>query len=326
MSWLVIVGAVSAFAGLALATLGLFAESGGGRNWSRPDRGGSLRLVGATGANLVSFARLAAFGMTHAALGWVVWHATVALTRLGTLGIVAAVIVFVVGNVITFALEALVAGVQALRLEFYELFSRVFIGEGNPFHPWRIPTDDTGGCIVLTWLIALPVLIGGSAATLALLRRRGRLALRLFLALDAVLLLAALAAVVVVATAGPAVAEPGRGRADGWRRRTRRRCSSAIAVAGSSIGAAIAVAYTGAAALAALSERPNFRPCDGHRRTRRGYRDLRSHRRHHFDRAVMTGGTVAVIAKSAVRGTPSPERSVSRGRSRRRPPSVGISR
>ena len=75
-----------------------------------------------------------------AALGWVVWQATVALTGLGILGTVAAVIVFVVGNVITFALEALVAGVQALRLEFYELFSRVFVGEGNPFHPWRIPT------------------------------------------------------------------------------------------------------------------------------------------------------------------------------------------
>ena len=33
---------------------------------------------------------------------------------------------------------------------------------------------------------------------------------------------------------------------------------AAIAVAGSSIGAAIAVAYTGAAALAAMSERPEL--------------------------------------------------------------------
>ena len=60
---------------------------------------------------------------------------------------------------------------------------------------------------MLTWMIALPVLIGGVAATLALLRRRGRLALRLFLALGAVLLLAALALVVVITTAGPATAE-----------------------------------------------------------------------------------------------------------------------
>jgi V/A-type H+/Na+-transporting ATPase subunit I len=29
--------------------------------------------------------------------------------------------------------------VQAMRLEYYELFSRLFAGEGQPFSPWRIP-------------------------------------------------------------------------------------------------------------------------------------------------------------------------------------------
>ena len=140
MSWLVIAGAVTAFAGFVLATFGLFAESGGGPTGVAQTGVGAFDLLVRLGSNLVSFARLGAFGMTHAALGWVVWQATVALTGLGILGTVAAVIVFVVGNVITFALEALVAGVQALRLEFYELFSRVFVGEGNPFRPWRIPT------------------------------------------------------------------------------------------------------------------------------------------------------------------------------------------
>jgi V/A-type H+/Na+-transporting ATPase subunit K len=111
---------------------------------------------------------------------------------------------------------------------------------------------------VLTWLIALPVLIGAAAATLALLRRRGRLALRLFLALDAVLLLAALALVVVVTTAGPATAETVAAGESGGAQNWAALLGAAIAVAGSSIGAAIAVAYTGAAALAALSERPEL--------------------------------------------------------------------
>ncbi|MGJ3562061.1 hypothetical protein ACR6C2_43115 [Streptomyces sp. INA 01156] len=44
---------------------------------------------------------------------------------------------FLVGNGLTFALELLVAGVQALRLEFYELFSRVF--ETGPSGPGRFP-------------------------------------------------------------------------------------------------------------------------------------------------------------------------------------------
>ncbi|MDR3659849.1 MAG: V-type ATPase 116kDa subunit family protein [Mycobacterium sp.] len=139
-SWLAIVGAATAVTGLVLSTVGLFSESGGGATGVAQTGVGAFDLVVRLGSNLVSFARLAAFGMTHAALGWVVWQATVALTGLGMLGVVAAVIVFVVGNVLTFALEALVAGVQALRLEFYELFSRVFVGEGNPFEPWRIPT------------------------------------------------------------------------------------------------------------------------------------------------------------------------------------------
>ena len=46
---------------------------------------------------------------------------------------------FVVGNLAAFALEALVVGVQALRLEYYELFSRIFGEQGRPFHAWYIP-------------------------------------------------------------------------------------------------------------------------------------------------------------------------------------------
>ncbi|MGO4430740.1 hypothetical protein AB4Z54_71220, partial [Streptomyces sp. MCAF7] len=69
------------------------------------------------GSNVISFARLAAFGLTHAALAAVVWQGTTALARMGGVALVAAVALFVVGNALAFALEALVAGVQALRLE-----------------------------------------------------------------------------------------------------------------------------------------------------------------------------------------------------------------
>ena len=45
-----------------------------------------------------------------------------------------------------FALEGLVVSVQALRLEYYELFSRVFLAEGRPFRPWHVPVDpETSG-------------------------------------------------------------------------------------------------------------------------------------------------------------------------------------
>lgn len=141
---LLMVGALVAAAGVLLALTGLYVESGGGASGAVQAGIGGFDLLVRLGANLVSFARLAAFGMTHAALGWVVWRGTTALWGgQGWVGITAAGLVFVVGNAVAFALEALVAGVQALRLEFYELFSRVFVGEGRPFGPWRIPVVRT---------------------------------------------------------------------------------------------------------------------------------------------------------------------------------------
>jgi V/A-type H+-transporting ATPase subunit I len=94
------------------------------------------------GTNIISFTRLAAFGIMHAAIGQVVWQGTVALHG-GVAGSLAAVFLFTLGNALAFALEALVAGVQALRLEYYELFSRVFVREGRAFRPWSLPLLST---------------------------------------------------------------------------------------------------------------------------------------------------------------------------------------
>lgn len=148
LEWLVAVGVLVSGGGLVLAFLGFVVaaegEAGGGRA-SRVAQA-SVELFDAVirlGANIVSFARLAAFGLTHAALGQVVWDGTTALWQRGGLLVLGAVAVFVIGNAIAFTLEALVAGVQALRLEYYELFSRIFSGEGRPFRPWRVPVDPT---------------------------------------------------------------------------------------------------------------------------------------------------------------------------------------
>ncbi len=137
LTWL---GVAVAAAGLVLTATGLFAGSGGGASGVLQTVVELLDVVVRLGANVVSFARLAAFGMTHAALGWLVWQATVSLSGRGVLGVVLAAVTFLAGNALAFALEALVAGIQALRLEFYELFSRVFEVEGRPFGPWHVPT------------------------------------------------------------------------------------------------------------------------------------------------------------------------------------------
>jgi V/A-type H+-transporting ATPase subunit I len=141
IGWLVPFGAVLAAAGLLASYAGLLAAAGGGAAGATEAAVELFDLVMRLGSNLVSFARLAAFGLTHAALGAVVWGATTALWSSGGLAVAAAVLVFLAGNAVTFALEGLVAAIQALRLEYYELFSRVFDTEGLPFRPWHIPLD-----------------------------------------------------------------------------------------------------------------------------------------------------------------------------------------
>ncbi|MFC0597873.1 ATP synthase subunit C [Streptomyces palmae] len=110
---------------------------------------------------------------------------------------------------------------------------------------------------MITWLVALPVVLAVSGATRLLLRRSGRAGLRLVVAADALLLVGALVLLLVAlggehAQAAPAQAAAGPGP------NSAALIGAAIAVAGASIGAAIAVAYTGAAALAAISERPEL--------------------------------------------------------------------
>lgn len=139
---LVAMGLGLGIVGLALAFVGLLVAAGRGPAGVLQAVVELFDLVVRLGSNLVSFARLAAFGLTHAALGAVVWQGTTAVWEPG-IAAVAAVALFVVGNAVALTLEALVAGIQALRLEYYELFSRVFDVEGRPFRPWKLPADDT---------------------------------------------------------------------------------------------------------------------------------------------------------------------------------------
>ncbi|MDA3625135.1 ATP synthase subunit C [Saccharopolyspora oryzae] len=111
---------------------------------------------------------------------------------------------------------------------------------------------------MIAWLLGLPVFLVAVLGALLLLRRKGRAVLGVFLALDVVLLLAALVVLIAVVTGGAAEAVPAAVPPDPAGGNWAALLGAAISVAGSSIGASIAVAYTGAAALAALSERPEL--------------------------------------------------------------------
>ncbi len=114
---------------------------------------------------------------------------------------------------------------------------------------------------MMIWILALPVLVAAFAATSWLLRRRERTAVRILLGLNAFVFVGALVALAFIATAGTGAAEVTTTVAqDGGSGSLSSAAllGAAIAVAGSSLGAGIAVAYTGAAALAAMSERPEL--------------------------------------------------------------------
>lgn len=114
----------------------------------------------------------------------------------------------------------------------------------------------------MIWLFAVPALVLAIAGTHWFTRRWGRRALRVVVAVDGALMLAALAVLVLVLTGDPAAADQGASVAAAAAEDAATNGSAligaSIAVAGSSIGAAIAVAYTGSAALAAMSERPEL--------------------------------------------------------------------
>ena len=42
-------------------------------------------------------------------------------------------VVIIIGNIIVMGLEGLIVGIQVLRLEFYEIFSRFYDGGGKEF-------------------------------------------------------------------------------------------------------------------------------------------------------------------------------------------------
>lgn len=137
-----VAGATLAVVGLTLVALGMFRATAGGGAGCAETAVQVFDVVVRTGTNTLSFARLAAFGLTHAALADLVWRGTTALAGHGGAGVAGAVLLFAAGTALSFGLEALVAGVQALRLEFYELFSRLFETEGRPFRPWHVPSAE----------------------------------------------------------------------------------------------------------------------------------------------------------------------------------------
>lgn len=78
-------------------------------------------------SNTISFLRLAAFAINHAGLCMAVYLLANMSTGAGN------ILISVLGNIIVLVLEGLIVGIQTLRLEYYELFSRFYDGSGKEY-------------------------------------------------------------------------------------------------------------------------------------------------------------------------------------------------
>lgn len=81
-------------------------------------------------SNTLSFMRVAGLGIAHVSL-MTAFEDMAAMTG----NVVAYVLIMILGNVIVIAIEGLSAGIQSLRLNYYEFFTKYFTGRGIAYEP-----------------------------------------------------------------------------------------------------------------------------------------------------------------------------------------------
>jgi len=84
-------------------------------------------------SNAISFIRVGAFALNHAGL----FLAFLVMSEL-TDNMVLKIIILVIGNILILTLEGLIVFIQGLRLQYYEMFSKFFAGDGIEFEPVKL--------------------------------------------------------------------------------------------------------------------------------------------------------------------------------------------
>jgi V/A-type H+-transporting ATPase subunit I len=99
---------------------------------------GALSLL----TNTLSFLRLGAFALNHAALSMALFLLADMIPR-SPLGWGFRILLLVGGSALILIMDVLVVAVQTIRLEFYEGLTRYFRGDGREFLPLRFPETKT---------------------------------------------------------------------------------------------------------------------------------------------------------------------------------------
>ncbi len=90
-------------------------------------------------SNTMSYLRIGGFVLSHA--GFMLVVSQLAGTADPDAPVTfATVITYIIGNILVMGIEGLLSGIQVLRLEFYEVFSRFYDGNGKAFTPMTLKT------------------------------------------------------------------------------------------------------------------------------------------------------------------------------------------
>ena len=84
-------------------------------------------------SNAISFIRVGAFALNHAGL----FLAFLVMSEMTT-NIILKIIILFLGNLLILTLEGLVVFIQGLRLQYYEMFSKYFQGDGIEYDPIKL--------------------------------------------------------------------------------------------------------------------------------------------------------------------------------------------
>lgn len=94
-----------------------------------------IEMILSFASNTISFLRLAAFAINHVGLCMAIYLLADMTSGVGNLAIT------ILGNVLVLVLEGLIVGIQILRLEYYELFSRFYEGNGTEYQSIKSQTS-----------------------------------------------------------------------------------------------------------------------------------------------------------------------------------------
>lgn len=95
-----------------------------------------IEMILSFASNTISFLRLAAFAINHAGLCMAIYLLADMTSGAGN------ILISIIGNIIVLVLEGLIVGIQILRLEYYELFSRFYEGDGVEYISIKSQTNN----------------------------------------------------------------------------------------------------------------------------------------------------------------------------------------